>query len=97
MGWNDRLFEDPYWPEQNNDDRDSYENWCAYIESQLDEAEANAGISSQNISKDDIRRLTAIVDEGNEKETNDNSRQPAHNQEECDSRPTGTPADCQDV
>jgi len=59
MGWNDRLFEDPYWPEVNQqDDRDSYENWLQYLENQLEET--NAELSSQNLTIEDLRRLTGI-------------------------------------
>lgn len=60
MGWNDRLPEDPYWPEvSQQDDRDSYEQWLAYIEGQLDEA--NAELSSQNLALEDLRRLSGIL------------------------------------
>jgi len=60
MGWNDRLPEDPYWPEvSQQDDRDAYEHWLAYIESQLDEA--NTELSSQNLAPEDLRRLTGIL------------------------------------
>jgi hypothetical protein len=56
MGWNDRLPEDPYWPEQ-SDDRDSYENWHMYLESQLNEIEAGAGLSSQNVDPASIPQV----------------------------------------
>lgn len=50
MGWNDRLPDDPYWPDQ-----ESYENWQEYHHELLMRAELEAqaqnepGISSQNI------------------------------------------------
>ncbi|NDD52281.1 hypothetical protein EBZ39_00115 [bacterium] len=59
MGWNDRLFEDPYWPEvSREDDRDSYENWLQYLENQLEDV--NAELSSQNLAPEDLRRLAGI-------------------------------------
>lgn len=59
MGWNDRLPEDPYWPDiARQDDRDSYENWLQYLDEQLEDA--NAELSSQNLTLEDLRRLTGI-------------------------------------
>jgi hypothetical protein len=64
MGWNDRLPEDPYWPEQ-NEDRDSYENWCAYIEYQFlkSQQSPSAGLTSQNVDPAEFLRRTAIQQE----------------------------------
>lgn len=59
MGWNDRLPEDPYWPEVSlQDDRDSYENWLYYLESQVDDT--NAELSSQTLTPEDLRRLSGL-------------------------------------
>jgi hypothetical protein len=92
MGWNDRLPEDPYWPEQNSD-REAYENWLAYLESQLDEAEHAAGLTSQNVDPADLARRTSIY----ENENNEDSRQPAHHQEEQRDRRADTATDSQDI
>lgn len=56
MGWNDRLFDDPYRPYQSEEDRDAYENWAAYLASLAAEAAADAGsLSSANLLPGDAR------------------------------------------
>lgn len=52
MGWNDRLFEDPYRAYQSQDDRDAYDNWLEYLESLAAEA---GGLSSNNVLPADSR------------------------------------------
>lgn len=98
MGWNDRLPEDPYWPEvSQQDDRDSYENWLAYIEGQLDDA--NAELSSQNLTLEDLRRLTGVRILRTDEQTHENedSRQSTYHQKERDDRTAQTSPDSQNV
>lgn len=48
MGWNDRLPEDPYTPPESfYRDRDDYEAWLEYVETQLDKE--GVGLTSQNL------------------------------------------------
>ena len=95
MGWNDRLPEDPYWPFQNEEDRQTYEDWQLYLESQLTEAEINSDLNSQTLRPEDISRLTALMDHA--QQDNKDSRQPAHHQTQQTDRRTHSPADSQDV
>ncbi|NDD53179.1 hypothetical protein EBZ39_04745 [bacterium] len=54
MGWNDRLFDDPYKPYESQEDRDAYDNWAMYVELSRLEAAAGAGLSSQTISPEQL-------------------------------------------
>lgn len=108
MGWNDRLPEDPYWPDSEYyQARDAYEEWLAYIASQVETAEAELAaqpndlraavqatdvvrmLSSQNLTPEDLVRLTNILDSRKEAIAHENdtdSRQPARNQTEQEAR-----------
>lgn len=95
------MLEDPYWAYQNEDDRQSYENWQMYIESQMLE---EAALTSQTLQPDDLRRLTEIKNNNvSQTETNrtaaddEDSRQPTRHQEESEDRHPFTAANSQDV
>jgi hypothetical protein len=49
MGWNDRLPEDPYIPTESYYERQEYEAWMEYLESQKSPENPAGGLSSQNI------------------------------------------------
>ncbi len=56
MGWNDRLPEDPYTSYQEEQDRIAAEAWHEYLLMMEEEA----GVSSQNLQADDLKKVREL-------------------------------------